>query len=302
MVNSWVIRLGDGGEYAEICRAKGYVAIGWNELSDLTWLKNALETEGLEKLRKLYEKKWGKEQNDRQISIGCGQVYRFVREIKVDDYILSPTTKRTILIGIVVGDYYFEKKKDDCDYRQRRKIRWLKEILRDNMSKSLRNSLGGHVAVYKLTGHNEEIKALLEGKELIRPISRKFREKEKEEHRTGPPINFRGLVYAPINEQGVIFLFSKLSEDLNIQIEEIQQGFPDAIGKVKTNKGYVTRTIEFEFKSSNYDHLPEKCDILVCWEHDWTDCPTDIEVIELQKVVEALSRQKSAGKTETEVP
>lgn len=299
-MNFWVIRLGGGGEYAEICESGGYVAIGWNGLGDLTWLKNVSETEGFEKLHKLYEKRWGKEESDKQISIGCGQVYRFVREIREDDVVLSPTTKRTILLGTITGGYFFEKKRDNCPYKQRRKVRWIREVLRDNMSKSLRNSLGGHITVYKLRGHNEEIRALIEGKEFAKPVSRRYREKEKEEHRTGPPINFRGLVYAPINEQGVIFLFSKVSEDLNIQIEAIQQGFPDAIGKVKTDKGYATRTIEFEYKSSHYDHLPDKCDILVCWEHDWTDCPEDIEVIELQKVVEALSRQQFAEKPSSE--
>jgi len=294
-VNFWVIRLGDGGEYAETCKSKGYAAVGWNELGDLTWLKNASETEGFEKLRKLYEKKWGKEAS--HVGIGTSQVYRFIREIRKDDIVSSPTAKRTILIGTITSDYYHEKKKDNCYYRQRRKVRWIREVLRDNMSEPLRNSLGGHITVYKLRGHDQEIEALIKGKEFARPVSRKYREKEKEEHITGPPINFRGLVYAPINEQGVIFLFSKVNEDLNIQIESIQQGFPDAIGKVKTDRGYAKRTIEFEYKSSNYDHLPERCDILICWEHDWPDCPQDIEVIELQKVIETLSRQQLTEKT-----
>ena len=42
----------------------------------------------------------------------------------------------------------------------------------------------------------------------------------------GDLINFRGLVYAPLNENGVIFLFGKVAEDLNMYIEEIKPGFP----------------------------------------------------------------------------
>jgi len=231
----------------------------------------------------------GRQRSDKQISIGCGQVYRFVREVEIDDCVLSPTPKRTVLVGVINGPYYFEKKKDRCPYRQSRKTRWIREVLRDNLSRALQNSLGGHITVYRLRGHTEEIRSLVAGKAFAKPIRRRFRQKEKEEHITGEPINFRGLVYAPINEQGVVFLFSKVSEDLNIKIEEIQQGFPDAIGKVKTDKGYAKRTIEFEYKSSNYDHLPKKCDILICWEHDWLGCPKDIEIIELKKVVEAIS-------------
>jgi len=37
----------------------------------------------------------------------------------------------------------------------------------------------------------------------------------------GDLINFRGIVYAPLNEQGVVFLFGKVIEDLNMYIELI---------------------------------------------------------------------------------
>ena len=65
----------------------------------------------------------------------------------------------------------------------------------------------------------------MEGKTFIPVQERKYHEKEKEDSIVGEVINFRGLVYSPINEQGVVFLFGKLSKDLNIEIEEIQQGF-----------------------------------------------------------------------------
>lgn len=41
----------------------------------------------------------------------------------------------------------------------------------------------------------------------------------------GDLINFRGLVYSPMNENGVIFLFGKVVEDLNMYIEEIKPGY-----------------------------------------------------------------------------
>src|SRR3989344_5180077 len=41
-----------------------------------------------------------------------------------------------------------------------------------------------------------------------------------EESIVGSLINFRGLVYSPINEQGVVFLFSRILEKLNMNIEE----------------------------------------------------------------------------------
>jgi len=104
------------------------------------------------------------------------------------------------------------------------------------------------------------------------------------EQKVGAIINFRGLTYAPVNEQGVVFLFGKMNDELDIKIETIQDAFPDAIGidyRNRTDVG-LRKRIEFEFLSSNYNHPLDGCDILVCWEHDWKDCPESIEVIELK--------------------
>jgi len=105
----------------------------------------------------------------------------------------------------------------------------------------------------------------------------------------GDLINFRGLVYAPINENGVIFLFGKIADDLNMYIEEIKPGFPDCIGRRFIGKGWERVAIEFEYQSKNFlqhDHNPNNCDIIICWEHNWSECP--IEVIELKSEIQGL--------------
>lgn len=105
----------------------------------------------------------------------------------------------------------------------------------------------------------------------------------------GDLINFRGLVYAPINENGVVFLFGKVAHDLNMYVEEIKPGFPDCIARRFIGKGWERVRIEFEYKSSNFQlhgHDSKECDIVICWEHDWKDCP--IEVIELRSEIRGL--------------
>ncbi|MDD4877936.1 MAG: DUF5655 domain-containing protein [Candidatus Nanoarchaeia archaeon] len=113
----------------------------------------------------------------------------------------------------------------------------------------------------------------------------------KRKNIVGKIINFRGLVYAPVEENGVIFLFSKLTNDLNLYIETIRKGFPDCIAKRYIGSGqWEEVNIEFEFKSSDFlrhGHLNSmkygsKCDMIVCWEHDWKNSPKDIEIIELK--------------------
>jgi len=111
----------------------------------------------------------------------------------------------------------------------------------------------------------------------------------KEKSIVGDLINFRGLVYSPVNEDGVVFLFGKVVEDLNMYIEEIKVGFPDCVGRRFTGKGWERVNIEFEYKSSHFQahgHDPQNCDIIVCWAHDWPECP--IEVIELRDVIKTL--------------
>jgi hypothetical protein len=108
----------------------------------------------------------------------------------------------------------------------------------------------------------------------------------------GPPINFRGLRHAPINEQGVVFLFGMVSYELGFIVEAIQAGYPDCEAKRcidQPNQRWQRVRIEFEFWSSNFKdhaHDPAGCDLIVCWEHDWPDCP--LEVVELRRVIDQL--------------
>jgi hypothetical protein len=66
-------------------------------------------------------------------------------------------------------------------------------------------------------------------------------------------------------------------------------GFPDCVLQVNGERVRV----EFELYSSNFvdhGHDPEKCDMIVCWIHDWYSCPESIKVLELHKVVPELAK------------
>jgi len=107
----------------------------------------------------------------------------------------------------------------------------------------------------------------------------------------GEIINIPGLLHAPVNELGVIYLFALASNRLGYTMEAIQADFPDAIAKRKLpgQKHWESIRIEFEYESSSFKkhgHDSKACDLIVCWEHDWKECP--IPVVELRKVVEGL--------------
>jgi hypothetical protein len=108
----------------------------------------------------------------------------------------------------------------------------------------------------------------------------------------GQPIDFRGLRHAPVNEQGVIFLFGMVAYELGFIVESVQAGYPNCEAKRcvdrKTQRWQRVR-IEFEFCSSNFaQHGLDLagCDVIVCWEHDWLQCP--LEVVELRSLIGSL--------------
>jgi len=108
----------------------------------------------------------------------------------------------------------------------------------------------------------------------------------------GDLINFRGLVYSPVGEQGVVFLFGKVAGDLNMYVEEIRSAYPDCVARRFAGKGWERIYIEFEYKSKNFSdhgHDPSQCNMIVCWEHDWPECP--LEIVELKEVIKELPNQ-----------
>jgi hypothetical protein len=103
----------------------------------------------------------------------------------------------------------------------------------------------------------------------------------------GAPFYVTPLAMAPTTENGVIFLFGAMARELGFMMIRIQVGFPDGEGFREVEPGrWQLKKLEFELESRNYvthGHPVSGADILVCWKHNWPECP--LEVIELSKVV-----------------
>lgn len=94
------------------------------------------------------------------------------------------------------------------------------------------------------------------------------------------------MEYAPASELGVVFLFAHVARRLQFRIEEIRPQFPDCIAYRKMGDSERKCRIEFESRSSSFkahQHDSGKCDVIVCWHHDWPDAPKGVEVIELKR-------------------
>ena len=108
----------------------------------------------------------------------------------------------------------------------------------------------------------------------------------------GNPIHFHSFRHEPVNEQGVVLLFGMLAKDLGYIIEAAQKGFPDCEAKRQIGSGRWQRVnIEFEYESKNFHghgHPVNGCDVIICWSHNWPNCPKHIEVLELSRIIKSL--------------
>jgi len=98
------------------------------------------------------------------------------------------------------------------------------------------------------------------------------------------------LICAPVNEMGVVFLFGAMAERLGFLVLRIQTEYPDceALRMIDEDRCQLVK-IEFEHESRNFlkhMHLASECDLLVCWKHNWPECP--LEVVELKTVLARL--------------
>jgi restriction system protein len=170
----WGVRLGKGGQYADLARELGFIAIGSEELGDLSWLAEATdEREAREKLHELFSTKCG--QTGMKASIAEGQLWRFVREIRAEDVVLVPhVTRGLVHIGTVVGSVeYVAAPTDGCPYRLRRKVSWRHDVQRTALTGKLGSSLNSMLTVFSLGNRAAEIRAALGEKDSALPAAPK---------------------------------------------------------------------------------------------------------------------------------
>jgi hypothetical protein len=128
------------------------------------------------------------------------------------------------------------------------------------------------------------------------PLPQAAAEPPPQAHRAGPLVGemiaYRSVMFAPTNEMGVVMLFAVAAEALGFVIESAGTTFPDCYAWQRVAPGRYRRVrIEFEYASTNFRihrHDPKGCELLVCWEHDWFDCP--VKVLDVKKEIARLKK------------
>ncbi len=155
MTAVWVVRASD--DIRDLVREKSAVAICFGVGQDLS--TSATRSAVLEIVKEA-----GPGERLRRQAMAASQLYRFVREIQVGDYVLTPLRPtRTVLIGKVKGDYLFNPDLFASTCPHTRPVVWLKEVSRDDFTQPARNMLGGLATVFRADAHLSETETLIAG-------------------------------------------------------------------------------------------------------------------------------------------
>lgn len=170
MTKYWAISMGAGGKYLAAAQHGGFIAIGWNNLGDLTWLTQDQKYADSppQSLKNEIKNRYGQTWSATKIGNAAGQIWRLVVGLGKDDIVLArDSANKQVIAGRVIGDYEFNPEGDDqCPYQHRRTVDWIKNISRDSMSQKLKDSMTADLTIFSVRKHAHEIEELLAGRAL----------------------------------------------------------------------------------------------------------------------------------------
>jgi len=170
----WMVRAGAGGYLFEDFIKNHVVAIGWERLRDLSKITSKKEMK--ERVKMAYP-----EDKEGQISMTASQMSKFRFDFKIGDFVITYNPQeRKYWLGEITSDYQYNTKL--LEYHHIRKVKWLKDIDRDNLSIPTKNTLGAISTIFELSKEaKNEIQYLLQGKQAEAPIPDEGEEYIKEE-------------------------------------------------------------------------------------------------------------------------
>lgn len=136
-----------------------HICIGWSALGDLSSISTK------EELVDIFAKEWPKAKSRAQRQ-NVGQVWRFVNDMQIGDYVVF-ADGNVFHIGKIESDYYYDDaigEDQSSDYKNSRKVVWLKKnIQRSEVSDSLHHSLMTAMTVWTMNDYRAAIADLLNG-------------------------------------------------------------------------------------------------------------------------------------------
>ncbi len=160
MKNYYRIMLGQRSIYAEEAYKEGFIGAGWFEKTDL---KNKLAENWRDFNKEMIPVYLEKNPGKSKVSAGlaCGMLWTIAKGIQNGDIVLCPDGQGNYHVGEVLSGYEYHSGKN---LPHRRPVRWLsRDISKEELSESLKNSIGSIGTVSNITKYGEEIEKLISG-------------------------------------------------------------------------------------------------------------------------------------------
>lgn len=191
----WGLHAGRNGEADELFK-RGHIALGWDELGDLSLLTVSRDAFKQEVARTYPQDKPG------SIPVTAGMLFRFVHEMQEGDLVVSRSKpERVIRIGRVSGPYRYDPG-PDATFPHQRAVRWLKTVQPVNVMQGARYEIGSAMTLIQMRNYADEWRHVLFGSKSAQPELR-----PDEDPTIGP-------VAADIEELTSDFILGKLAQEL----------------------------------------------------------------------------------------
>jgi restriction system protein len=270
----WKVQLGGSGQQEAIALEQNVVAIGWNDLGDLSKIRSRDEIE------KMFRQEY-KETRTNSIANQVGQIWAFVTRIQINDWVVCPLkTRSAIAIGVVQSGYKYRNDLGTSVHHTH-SVKWLQtDLPRTAFDQDLLYSFGAFMTVCEVKRNEAEarVHAVVQG--------------------DAAPVK------PPLNEEEVESNEPKGTESLDvaqIAADQIQQAISrrfkghklaELVGAVLRAQGYVTR-VSSPGADGGVDILAGSGSLgfdnpRVCVQVKSQDSPVDVGVLrELRGVMDA---------------
>jgi len=172
-IGYWLLRA-DGGKYYDDFLVNNFIAISDNEITFnqiLDYDKNSIAGITIDHYKELYRSEYP-DWSNQQIAHAVRRTDEFCNGVEIGDLVLVPAKRSThFLLGVVVSDLY-EITEDEISsgekviyteapYLKRRKVFWIKEVSRSEISAKLYWILSAHQTIFNLKDQRDYINQLL---------------------------------------------------------------------------------------------------------------------------------------------
>jgi restriction system protein len=156
----WGIHAGRTGDADALFLKQNFIGLGWSKIGDLSRLRPDREAFKAKVAECWPEWKPGKIPNS------AGQLFRFVHEIKIGDFVVYPSKRdRYVHIGQIEGPYKYDPNLEP-GYPNLHAVKWLRSLPRTRFKQGALYEIGSALSLFQVKNYADEFLSVLEGKHV----------------------------------------------------------------------------------------------------------------------------------------